>query len=563
MDDPLDFDAQEQALVQQQARIKALRQIAGQPIEQAAMSPGWTSAVTGTHIGGQVTKTPTAALLNPLIGNIGAEIGDSVANSQRSDLSRAEQADYQKWIAGQPQAQTGAIATNPSNNLVEAQPGATVLPTRNEILQHAALGNRNPLSRAVAAKLVEDQLVAAPTREAAAAIAAQNTQWDRNFKLLGAAETARHHGVTENQGGKGSWSDSGLVDRSSGSKIYNNFSTMETGRMNADGTVTVTGKMPAGTQPPASSGTGGVTTSGATGGDAVRPPTQLDAGTRNKINDNMTNATTLQDLRGRYNPEVHSGVKSTLLNSSPLANALGKTGVLGDNAQESAAYWSDVQAYSNQVLRSLSGTAVTESEMGRFKQAMPGPSSSPKVVQDWFDRSEKLANVVAAREQALADKGAKMDIQRGVVVGPDGKDVPGTESPFPAAGKGARITPPEASRAAPATATVAPTTAVPRVVPPADQAQRNGDAKMVLQSELSKAQQRALEIPQEMAAEKDPRKVRELQAEMSRNAADIEGIQREIGRMPGSSMPKTNALPRSNPPPAKELTWNPATKRLE
>lgn len=144
MDDPLDFDAQEQALLQQQARIKAMRTAAGVPVADPGTAPGWNSAVTGTHIGGQVLKTPMAALLSPIGNQIGADIGESRLNRATSELNTAKQADAERRV--------GALPAAPS-------------------VQDLQSLSANPLTRAVSAKAVEDRLVALPTRESAERVA--------------------------------------------------------------------------------------------------------------------------------------------------------------------------------------------------------------------------------------------------------------------------------------------------------------------------------------------------------------------------------------------------------
>lgn len=225
-DPSLSFDAQEQQLLQQQARIKAMRAAAGVPVEAPAMSPGWTSSVTGAHIGGKTLKTPTAALLSPIINSVGADLQEGRLNRATAALDAAKQADFQKYIDSTPQTVTGAIptnapsATNPDGNLVAATPMAPEAPTRQQLIAHAATGMQNPLSRALAAKQIEDLTIAAPTREAAAALAAQNTQWDRTFKLTEAAEKARHNAALEAKP-SGQFQDSGQVD-ARGNKILVN-----------------------------------------------------------------------------------------------------------------------------------------------------------------------------------------------------------------------------------------------------------------------------------------------------------------------------------------------------
>ncbi|MBS0317020.1 MAG: hypothetical protein JSR49_07850 [Proteobacteria bacterium] len=102
--------------------------------------------------------------------------------------------------------------------------------------------------------------------------------------------------------------------------------------------------------------------------------------------------------------------------------------------------------------------------------------------------------------------------------------------------KGAR--PAEPSRAAP------PAAAQPRV-PSNEQRARDADARAILEAELQKAQARQTELlkeynngqPDKQGSEarnyqKYLDRVAEMKANIDRNQADIEGIQRELSRLP-------------------------------
>ncbi|WP_431275684.1 hypothetical protein ACQ858_04990 [Variovorax ureilyticus] len=82
----------------------------------------------------------------------------------------------------------------------------------------------------------------------------------------------------------------------------------------------------------------------------------------------------------------------------------------------------------------------------------------------------------------------------------------------------------------------------------ADQRARDGEARSVLESELKKAQDRQAQLlkdynngePEKQGSEsknyqKYLDRVAEMKAEIDRNQSDIDGIQREIGRLPAAA----------------------------
>jgi hypothetical protein len=191
--------------------------------------------------------------------------------------------------------------------------------------------------------------------------------------------------------------------------------------------------------------------------------------------------------------------------------------------------------------KELSGAQLTSSEKAYYNSIAPDSGTDPRLVMEYMERMSSISKVARNRRQALDEAGAKWDEKAGAVRRFNGELVPDTGSVLPM------------GKTAPAAApTAAPASSVQPRVAPADQRARDGEAKSVLESELVKAQERAQQIPQEMAAEKNPQKVLALQAEMSRNEQDIASIQREIGRLPGQ---KASALPRSNLQKPKTIKW--------
>lgn len=509
MDPLIDFDAQEQALLQQQARVKAMRAAAGLPVEAPGVEGGWTSAVTGTRIAGRQLKTPTMALANPILNTIGADLGEHFTNQRRADLTNAEQDNAQAAIEGLPAAPTAG--------------------------DYQRL-NRNPLTRALSAKAVEDRLIAAPIRADAERVALGKALRDAQEKALDRQNALTVAGIRA-QGG-GSWQDTGLVD-ARGAKIYMNMKSNDKKSAGSipEGDTIVPGIV--GQTPAAGVPAGGVM-------DGARPaPTPMSATTVDDTVVSANRSTTLKNIKQQFAALNPTGIGTAILNRAP---DVAKSGLLGDDARDKQIFWSQFQEEANAQLRAMSGLAVTEGEAKRQSGTMPGPTADPVAFNAWIDRQMQLNDLAAVRKQALSQdtKYRQWDPVRGAVVDTTtGKAVPGTETPagFAVEVRGTRDSKPTA---APATAT--------RVSPSA-QAARDGDAREVLSVELRKNGERAREIQAEMAdPSTKPAKVLELQAEMSRNAADREGIERELARASG----KKQALPRANPQNGsqpKTLKW--------
>ncbi len=115
--------------------------------------------------------------------------------------------------------------------------------------------------------------------------------------------------------------------------------------------------------------------------------------------------------------------------------------------------------------------------------------------------------------------------------------------------EGGNVTVVQGTRPAASNAVRVPASAAQRV-DPADQKSRDSDARLILEAELKKAQERQLELqkeynngePQMRADEtrgsaKYQARVAELKASLLRNESDIAGIRRELGRVaPGVAL---------------------------
>jgi len=180
----LDFDTQEQQLLQQAARIKALRAM-GAPADPG-VEDGFTSAVTGAKFMGQrIKQSPLAAAL-PLLSGWTADRQEGEMNQKRKDLSAAEQQNLLDWINKRPQGTPGspmvpgqmpmnsetgeALAGPPTGAAAEV---AAREPSTQDFLSHAAAGMRggNPLVAPYSKAVIEDQLLKAPERAQALKLA--------------------------------------------------------------------------------------------------------------------------------------------------------------------------------------------------------------------------------------------------------------------------------------------------------------------------------------------------------------------------------------------------------
>jgi hypothetical protein len=206
IDPSLEFDAQDLQLQQQLARVKALRAVGSQTPEVNNGEVGGWSLSTGQRMPGRVLKTPAASLINPILGTIGADIGDARSVGMKNSISKNQQDEMVAALAATPQS-TEAIPSRelmgptPNGGPLMSQAVAAQDPTRNDILAHGARLARNPLTRATAQKYIDDQLIGAPSREATqrleltkAALTSRDKALDRDNRLEAARIRAQASG---------------------------------------------------------------------------------------------------------------------------------------------------------------------------------------------------------------------------------------------------------------------------------------------------------------------------------------------------------------------------------
>lgn len=101
----------------------------------------------------------------------------------------------------------------------------------------------------------------------------------------------------------------------------------------------------------------------------------------------------------------------------------------------------------------------------------------------------------------------------------------------------------------------------------AEQRARDSDAKLILESELRKAEQRLAQAQKAYAGGQPEKegiesrnhqryldRVAELKASVTRAESDVSGLRRELGRMGGGGSPSPQSAPASGAAPAAETT---------
>jgi hypothetical protein len=217
LDPSLDWDAQQQQIEQQQARIAALRKIGDAGPQLAQQQPGWTSAVTGAHMLAAAPHTSLLQAITPIASSFLADRGDQRVAQATSDLTSAEQQQVQDVMGNLPkgtpaqQAQPaipGTAATpdsygpsggDASSTLTTMTPGApgtagtpatpfkpAVPASQADIMTALSPLMKNPLGRSLAMKKMEDMAINEPERQAqreqaAATAAAAQAQKHEEF----------------------------------------------------------------------------------------------------------------------------------------------------------------------------------------------------------------------------------------------------------------------------------------------------------------------------------------------------------------------------------------------
>ena len=185
----LDFDAQEQDMLQKAAQIKALRQM--DLTTKPDQPEGFTSAVTGAKFLAPKVKTPLLSALTPIIQDTTAGLQEKELTKRASDVNQAKIADamdiFKNYPQGAPATDYSATPTNAPTNPADAvtQGGsgnyvqaavtpaqAAQEPSQSDILGYTGRMMKNPLTRALAMENAKEQIITIPKELRAAKTAA-------------------------------------------------------------------------------------------------------------------------------------------------------------------------------------------------------------------------------------------------------------------------------------------------------------------------------------------------------------------------------------------------------
>jgi len=125
----------------------------------------------GEMVGRHYVNPHWSENLAPIVQQIAGLYGEKKVGEQEAVLNKAMQAQSDQWMASRPQATQFEVQGPPMEG--QGQPmSAPVEPTQQERLAWAQQGQKNPLTRALAAKYGEDILIKEPERDEARAFRA-------------------------------------------------------------------------------------------------------------------------------------------------------------------------------------------------------------------------------------------------------------------------------------------------------------------------------------------------------------------------------------------------------
>lgn len=173
------MDPEEFAIRQAMSRAAALRK---QP-----------APAQGQMVSGQYVRAPKLAGLVPILNGLVADNIEGNAVQQQQALTGRQREALNEWLSSRPTAKTtyGAGDVGPTMTTTE--------PTEADTTAWAAQGMKNPLSRTLASKVVEDQIIGAPVRAEKKEAKLENTRLvnqrfdeDRKARAQLAAENSKN-----------------------------------------------------------------------------------------------------------------------------------------------------------------------------------------------------------------------------------------------------------------------------------------------------------------------------------------------------------------------------------
>ena len=116
----------------------------------------------GQMVSGHYVAPHWTQQLGPLVNNVLAGVTERGAQKDQTQLESDIQTGHNEWMGTRPQERTRELPgpTETGEPLTQ-----TTVPTRDQQIDWASQGMKNPLSKAIAAKYLEDQLIQDPIRE--------------------------------------------------------------------------------------------------------------------------------------------------------------------------------------------------------------------------------------------------------------------------------------------------------------------------------------------------------------------------------------------------------------
>ena len=370
-------DPNELRIKQTLAQAAALRggrapqgQVVGNGGFQHYVAPHWTQQIA------------------PVTGELAAQVVEGRAADQQAQLSKEQQSMLQNWISAKPQAKTtyGAGEEGPTMNVMD--------PTDLDNQKWATEGLKNPLSRTLAQKTLEDSMINAPIRAEKAAdkkslLELTNRRYDEDRRaraeLSAQQSQARLDMLTMRLEQQGENSAAGIALRREIAAENNRLREMQiqAGLTKSENDIK-------------SRETIASNKLGAAGGKKGMNPTQLKeiAGFQDQIARQDSFAKT-------FKPEY----------IGPRAAALVETGFAGSFAsrdpktQEMAQWWRDFKANDNVERHALFGSALTAAEKSAWKATTVTPLSSPEQIQSAIATRKQIADAAMRRRVDLYQNG--------------------------------------------------------------------------------------------------------------------------------------------------------------
>lgn len=189
LDPSLDYDAQELALKQAEARIAALRGMKAPQLP--GQTTGFQSAVTGTQVAGPVPKMKFGSYLGqaaPLLADYTAGRMQDEVLQRRTQLDAQQEADILRTIGEQPKGlgPTPALDAqgNPTSQMLPPVP-----PTLEANLKWGQKLSRFPKTRSLGGDYMKDQLIEEGKREQARQLEMYKLLYGSQEKKLDRANT--------------------------------------------------------------------------------------------------------------------------------------------------------------------------------------------------------------------------------------------------------------------------------------------------------------------------------------------------------------------------------------